>query len=79
MDTPSFTEDDCLSFTLLLTPRTRAREKLLEHGKGYSISVEDTLRFLYVGPQFVTIYFQTVQILRANTTYLSLCSSRVLT
>jgi len=78
MDTPSFTEEDSLSFTLFLITRTRTREKLLEHAESYNISV-DTSWFPYVGPPFITTLFQTVQILRANTTYLSLCSSHALT
>lgn len=78
MDTQSFTEEDSLSFTLLLTPRTRAREKLLEYAKVYNISVEDTLWFLYVVPPFITTHFQTVQILCASTTYLSLHSYHAL-
>lgn len=79
MDTPRFTEDNTLSFTLLLTSRTRARQKLPEHAKGSNASVEDTLQFLYAVPPFITAYFQTVQILCADMTRLLLCSSCALT
>lgn len=42
-----YTEEDSVFFTLPLTPRIRAREKLFKHAKGCNISADDTWWFLY--------------------------------
>lgn len=77
IDTSRFIEEDSLAHTAS-DPKSKGQKKLLEHAKVSNISMKDKLQFLYVMPPFITVYFQTVQILCANMTCLSLCSSLLL-